>query len=197
MHCSRTRSKLPQVNSAAAPHTSQTGKPIVLLTFQHAIRTPSPTTPPNSPAPLLNANPSSLPRQISSSCCCGIDDSAAGFSAFAPAMNLPETTVVNRPSPAPLPFDLGSFYWCDNVRLRQHNRRARHGCRPDAHHRLANLMHGNRAPVAGCGAGFECIGAVRRTKVFELVEVSRYACRGDWDAVESGAMLAVVQFLAR
>jgi hypothetical protein len=89
-------------------------------------------------------------------------------------MNLPETTVVNRSSPVPLPFDLGSFYQGDNVAF-------------DSITVSPTSCAENRAPVAGCGAGFECTGVVRRTKeVFELVEASRYACRGDWDAVESG-----------
>ncbi|OQE15127.1 hypothetical protein PENFLA_c033G09088 [Penicillium flavigenum] len=172
-HRSRPRSKLPQDSSAAALYTSHTGKPIALLTCQHAIRTHHPVR---------------LPRQTH----------AAGFSAFAPAMNLPETTVVNRSSPVPLPFDLGSFYQGDNVAFDSIT---------GALDMDAGLMRStvsptscaeNRAPVAGCGAGFECIGVVRRTKeVFELVEASRYACLGDWDAVESGAILPVVQILAR
>ncbi|KAJ5241253.1 uncharacterized protein N7469_002844 [Penicillium citrinum] len=45
----------------------------------------------------------------------GLGDSAAGFSAFGRAMNLPETTVVTVQAPTPLPFDLGGFHWGDDV----------------------------------------------------------------------------------
>jgi hypothetical protein len=79
-------------------------------------------------------------------------------------MNLPESTGVNRPSPTPLPFDLGSLYWGDNVAF---------DSTTGALDMNAGLTRStvpptscaeNRAPVADCGAGLECIGAVRRTK---------------------------------
>lgn len=45
----------------------------------------------------------------------GIGDSAAGFTAFGRALNLPETTVVTMQAPNPLPFDFGGFHWGDDV----------------------------------------------------------------------------------
>lgn len=45
----------------------------------------------------------------------GLGDSAAGFTAFGRAINLPETTVVTVQAPTPLPFELGGFHWGDDV----------------------------------------------------------------------------------
>ncbi|KAJ5995088.1 hypothetical protein N7481_002065 [Penicillium waksmanii] len=45
----------------------------------------------------------------------GLGDSAAGFTAFGRALNLPETTVVTVQASTPLPFDLGGFHWGDDV----------------------------------------------------------------------------------
>jgi predicted esterase len=45
----------------------------------------------------------------------GLGDTAAAFTSFARALNLPETTVVTIQAPTPLPFDLGGFHWGDDV----------------------------------------------------------------------------------
>ncbi|KAJ5183022.1 hypothetical protein N7492_000638 [Penicillium capsulatum] len=45
----------------------------------------------------------------------GLGDSAAAFTSFGRALNLPETTVVTVQAPTPLPFDLGGFHWGDDV----------------------------------------------------------------------------------
>ncbi|KAJ5104604.1 hypothetical protein NUU61_001951 [Penicillium alfredii] len=45
----------------------------------------------------------------------GLGDTAAAFTSFARALQLPETTVVTVQAPAPLPFDLGGFHWGDDV----------------------------------------------------------------------------------
>lgn len=45
----------------------------------------------------------------------GIGDSAAGFTNFARALNLPETAVVTLQAPTPLPFDLPGFHWGDDI----------------------------------------------------------------------------------
>jgi predicted esterase len=45
----------------------------------------------------------------------GLGDTAAAFTTFGRALNLPETTVVTIQAPSPLPFDLGGFHWGDDV----------------------------------------------------------------------------------
>lgn len=45
----------------------------------------------------------------------GLGDSASSFTAFARALNLPETTCVTVQAPHPLPFDLPGFHWGDDV----------------------------------------------------------------------------------
>ena len=45
----------------------------------------------------------------------GIGDSATGFTPFARALNLSETTIVTIQAPTPLPFDLPGFHWGDDV----------------------------------------------------------------------------------
>ncbi|EAW12695.1 alpha/beta hydrolase [Aspergillus clavatus NRRL 1] len=45
----------------------------------------------------------------------GIGDTAAAFTSFGRALNLPETAVVTVQAPTPLPFDLGGFHWGDDV----------------------------------------------------------------------------------
>lgn len=45
----------------------------------------------------------------------GLGDSAAAFTSFGRALNLPETTVVTVQAPTPLPLELGGFHWGDDV----------------------------------------------------------------------------------
>ncbi|KAI9930051.1 hypothetical protein ASPWEDRAFT_283810 [Aspergillus wentii DTO 134E9] len=45
----------------------------------------------------------------------GLGDSAAAFTSFARALNLPETLILTLQAPTPLPFDLGGFHWGDDV----------------------------------------------------------------------------------
>ncbi|PYH48868.1 alpha/beta hydrolase [Aspergillus saccharolyticus JOP 1030-1] len=45
----------------------------------------------------------------------GLGDTAANFTSFARALNLPETTVLTLQAPQPLPFDLGGYHWGDDV----------------------------------------------------------------------------------
>jgi predicted esterase len=45
----------------------------------------------------------------------GLGDTAASFSAFPRALNLPETLCVSLQAPTPLPFDLGGFHWGDDI----------------------------------------------------------------------------------
>jgi predicted esterase len=45
----------------------------------------------------------------------GLGDSAASFSAFPRALNLPESLCISLQGPTPLPFDLGGFHWGDDI----------------------------------------------------------------------------------
>lgn len=45
----------------------------------------------------------------------GLGDTAASFTSFARAINLPETTILTLQAPNPLPFDLPGFHWGDDV----------------------------------------------------------------------------------
>lgn len=197
----------------------------------------------------------------------GIGDTAAAFTSFGRALNLPETTVVTVQAPTPLPFDLGGFHWGDDVSFDT----STGGLDMDAGltRSTAKLANGivRNTLVAKCGyqlreitvlgfgqggmaglaaarelglqssgeetgslAGVISIGApyplsgsragsknrtpvllvggrdslvvsdaaVRRTKeVFEFVEVSRYARKGDGMPSNREEMLPVMQFLAR
>ncbi|KAJ5735873.1 uncharacterized protein N7483_000998 [Penicillium malachiteum] len=60
-------------------------------------------------------NPTSTPSPNILLLLHGLGDSAAGFTPFGRALNLPETTVLTLQAPAPLPFDLGGFHWGDDV----------------------------------------------------------------------------------
>ncbi|KAJ6184104.1 hypothetical protein N7519_005405 [Penicillium mononematosum] len=173
-HRSRPRSKLPQDSSAAALYTSQTSKPIVLLTCQHAIRTYHLVR-----LPRQTHGHGHPQRQTSSSCCTAL---ATQPPAFPPSPR--SWTCPKPPFPVPLPFDLGSFDEGDNVAFNSTT---------GTLDMNAGLTRSTVSPTSCAeNAGYwlgrdSSIGAVRRTKeVIEFVEASRYACRGDWDAVESG-----------
>ena len=198
----------------------------------------------------------------------GIGDSAAGFTPFCRAINLPETTVVTIQAPAPLPFDLGGFHWGDDVSFDSRtgaldmdagftrstvllaNEIIRQILVQKCGYQLREIMilgfgqggmaglaaarelgsavsdgqasgvlsgvisigapyalsgtrsgAKNRSPVllvAGRDSKVVSDGAVRRTKeVFEFVEVSRYARRGDGMPSNRDEMLPVMQFFAR
>ncbi|KAL2220150.1 Phospholipase/Carboxylesterase superfamily [Thermoascus aurantiacus ATCC 26904] len=49
----------------------------------------------------------------------GLGDTASSFTAFARALNLPETTCVTLQAPHPLPLDLAGFHWGDDVAFDQ------------------------------------------------------------------------------
>ncbi|KAJ5723586.1 hypothetical protein N7488_001621 [Penicillium malachiteum] len=199
----------------------------------------------------------------------GLGDSAAGFTPFGRAINLPETTVLTLQAPAPLPFDLGGFHWGDDVAfdtstggldmdaglgksttfIRDLVRDVliqKCGYRPreilvlgfgqggmaglSLARELGMSKSGNgeviSEPLAGVisiGAPFPLSGsragqknrtpvllvsgrdsrevseaAMKRTKeVFEFVEVSRYARKGDGMPSNRDEMLPVMQFFAR
>ncbi|OKO99813.1 hypothetical protein PENSUB_8030 [Penicillium subrubescens] len=198
----------------------------------------------------------------------GIGDSAAGFTSFGRAINLPETTVLAVQAPAPLPFDLGGFHWGDDVSFDSRtgtldmdagftrstsllaNEVIRQTLVQKCGYQLREIMilgfgqggmaglaaarelgstgtdgkasgalsgvisigapyalsgarsgAKNRSPVllvAGRDSEVVSDGAVRRTKeVFEFVEVSRYARRGDGMPSNRDEMLPVMQFFAR
>lgn len=201
----------------------------------------------------------------------GIGDTAAGFTSFGRAINLPETTVITIQAPSPLPFDLGGSHWGDDVSFDSRTgaldmdagfarstallanevirqtlvakcgyqlreimilgfgqggmaglAAARELSSPDgreSQERVSGSLSGvisigapyalsgarsgakNRSPVLlVSGRDSEAVsdGAVRRTKeVFEFVEVSRYARKGDGMPSNRDEMLPVMQFFAR
>ncbi|GAD98535.1 phospholipase/Carboxylesterase superfamily [Paecilomyces variotii No. 5] len=45
----------------------------------------------------------------------GLGDSAASFTSFGRALNLPETTILTLQAPTKVPFDLPGFHWGDDV----------------------------------------------------------------------------------
>ncbi|KAJ9299449.1 hypothetical protein DTO271G3_3071 [Paecilomyces variotii] len=45
----------------------------------------------------------------------GLGDTAASFTSFGRALNLPETTILTLQAPTKLPFDLPGFHWGDDV----------------------------------------------------------------------------------
>ncbi|GFG14616.1 uncharacterized hydrolase C9G1.08c [Aspergillus udagawae] len=67
-------------------------------------------TPPQSPPRATHPAPPNILLLLH-----GLGDTAAAFTSFARALNLPETTVVTIQAPTPLPFDLGGFHWGDDV----------------------------------------------------------------------------------
>ncbi|KAJ5099708.1 hypothetical protein N7532_006709 [Penicillium argentinense] len=219
--------------------------------------------PPSSPSP------SPSPSQNILILLHGIGDSAAGFSAFGRALNLPETTVVTMQAPTPLPFDLGGYHWGNDVefdartgsldmdagftrsttilvevvrgtlvqkcgyRLREililgfgqggmvglalarelglssaaassEDKEPLAGVISiGAPYPLSGQRTGpkNRTPilvVSGKDSVVVSDGAVKRTKgVFEFVEVSRYARKGDGMPSNRDEMMPVMQFFAR
>ncbi|OJJ48408.1 hypothetical protein ASPZODRAFT_63002 [Penicilliopsis zonata CBS 506.65] len=82
-------------------------------------KTPSPADfPPNLTVTVTEApssSPGSGPAPNILLLLHGLGDTAAGFTAFARALQLPETTIVTLQAPTPLPFDLGGFHWGDDV----------------------------------------------------------------------------------
>ncbi|CAG8051918.1 unnamed protein product [Penicillium salamii] len=198
----------------------------------------------------------------------GLGDSAAAFTKFGQAINLPETTVVTVQGTAPLPFDLGGFHWGDDISFdsatgaidmdagltratktlvtdvvrdtlvrkcgyalreimilgfgqggmaglavaRELAQKSKEGHETGplsgvisigAPYSLSGSRVGdkNRSPVllvAGRDSVAVSDEAVRRTKqVFEFVEVSRYARKGDGMPSSREEMLPVMQFFAR
>lgn len=67
-------------------------------------------TPPQSPPRATHPAPPNILLLLH-----GLGDTAAAFTSFARALNLPETTIVTIQAPTPLPFDLGGFHWGDDV----------------------------------------------------------------------------------
>ncbi|GIJ85854.1 hypothetical protein Asppvi_004718 [Aspergillus pseudoviridinutans] len=67
-------------------------------------------TPPQSPPRATHPAPPNILLLLH-----GLGDTAAAFTSFGRALNLPETTVVTIQAPNPLPFDLGGFHWGDDV----------------------------------------------------------------------------------
>ena len=49
----------------------------------------------------------------------GLGDTSAPFTNLAKQLNLPETTCIALQAPTPLPFDLGGFYWSDDLTFDQ------------------------------------------------------------------------------
>ncbi|KAJ5832043.1 hypothetical protein N7474_000354 [Penicillium riverlandense] len=193
----------------------------------------------------------------------GLGDTAAGFTSFARALHLPETTIVTVQAPAPLPFDLGGFHWGDDVSfdsstgaldmdagfaratallvddvvrdtlMGKCGYRAREimvlglgqggmvglalarALGKTAREEMGGVVSigapfalsgetggaKNRTPVllvAGRDSLVVSDSAVRRTKeVFEFVELSRYARKGDGMPSNRDEMLPVMQFFAR
>lgn len=51
----------------------------------------------------------------------GLGDTSGPFTNLATQLNLPETTCISLQAPTPLPFDLGGFYWSDDLTFDQNS----------------------------------------------------------------------------